>query len=278
MFERFKGRGPIIPVVRLSGAIGDFGRYSSGLSLGKVAGPLEKAFSMRKAPAVALAINSPGGSPVQSALIAQRIRNLAEEKGKKVLGFVEDVGGSGGYWLACAADEIYADSSSIVGSIGVISASFGFQEAIQKLGIERRLYTSGDRKSLLDPFQDQKPEDVEKLRDVQGRIHEEFKLYVRDRRSGRLKSPEDQLFNGSFWVGREALELGIIDGLGHMRPVLRQKFGEKVRLRLIAPPRGLFRSRLRFEGNGDLGMSLGDWPSSLLAAVEERLLWQRFGL
>lgn len=278
MFERFSKRGPVVPVVRLSGAIGDFGRFSSGLSLAKVAGPLEKAFSFRKAPAVALAINSPGGSPVQSALIAQRIRNLAAEKDKKVLGFVEDVGGSGGYWLACAADEIFADSASIVGSIGVISAGFGFQQAIDKLGIERRLYTSGERKSLLDPFQDQKPEDVEKLRDVQGRIHEEFKVYVRERRAGKLKAEENDLFNGSFWTGREALDLGIIDGIGHMRPILRERYGEKVRLRPVVPPRGIFRGRMRFEGDGFLNPPAGNWAGALLASVEERLLWQRFGL
>jgi len=267
-----------VPVVRLAGAIGDFGRFSNGLSLARVAGSLEKAFSIRKAPAVALAINSPGGSPVQSALIAQRIRNLAVEKDKKVLGFVEDVGGSGGYWLACAADEIFADSASIVGSIGVISAGFGFKDAIEKLGVERRLYTSGERKSLLDPFQDQKPEDIEKLRDVQGRIHEEFKVYVRERRGSRLNAEESQIFNGSFWTGREALDLGIIDGIGHMRPILRQRFGDRVRLRPVAPPRGLFRGRLRFEGDSFLSPPGGDWAGSLLATVEERLLWQRFGL
>ncbi|MEM1399998.1 MAG: S49 family peptidase [Pseudomonadota bacterium] len=268
-----------MPVVRLSGAIGDFGRFSRGLSLSSIAGSLEKAFSLKKAPAVALSINSPGGSPVQSALIAQRIRNLAAEKDKKVLGFVEDVGGSGGYWLACAADEIFVDASSIVGSIGVIYSGFGFKEAIEKLGIERRLYTAGERKSLLDAFQDQKPEDVEKLRSVQGRIHEEFKAYVRERRDGRLKVDEADIFNGSFWTGREALELGIVDGIGHLRPVLKERFGENVRLRAVTPSRGLFRRSLRFEGRDAGPFSfVQDMPAAALSAIEERLLWQRFGL
>ena len=277
----FSKRGPVVPVVRLSGAIGDFGRFSRGLSMAGVAGPLEKAFSIKKAPAVALAINSPGGSPVQSALIAERVRNLAKEKEKKVIGFIEDVGASGGYWLACAADEIYVDPSSIVGSIGVVSASFGFQEAIGKLGIERRLYTAGERKALLDPFQDQKPEDIAKLREVQQRIHEEFKIYVRERRGDRLKGADEEIFNGSFWTGREALELGLIDGVGHLRPILRERYGDKVRLRGVVPSRGLLRGRLRFEGQGEQGSVLpapADLPAAALALAEERLIWQRFGL
>lgn len=268
----FGNKGPVVPVVRLAGAIGDFGRFSRNLSLASLAGSLEKAFSIKKAPAVALAINSPGGSPVQSALIAQRIRDLAQEKNKKVIGFVEDVGASGGYWLACAADEIFADSSSVVGSIGVISAGFGFQEAIGKLGIERRLYTSGENKSLLDPFGAEKPEEVAKLRDIQHRIHEEFKTLVRERRAGLLKGEEADLFSGAFWTGREAQELGLVDGIGHMRPVLRKRYGDKVRLRAIVPARGLLRNKLRLDDR------TSDMPASLLSLVEERLFWQRYGL
>ena len=270
---------PVVPVVRLTGVIGGAGAFRRGLNLAAVAGPLQRAFATKRAAAVALAINSPGGSPVQSALIARRIRDLAEEKGKTVYAFVEDVAASGGYWLACAADEIYADASSIVGSIGVISAGFGFQDLIARFGIERRVHTSGARKLILDPFAPEKAEDVTKLKAIHGEIHEAFRALVRERRGERLKADEDALFDGEFWTGARALDLGLVDGIGHLRPVLRRKFGDKVQLRVISAERRWLRRRI---GLTDLGTAA--WPPAealaegLLNAAEERALWQRFGL
>ncbi|MFO1080177.1 MAG: S49 family peptidase [Reyranellaceae bacterium] len=268
------GRGTVVPVVRLSGVIASGGLLGSrGLSIETVAPLLKRAFETRGAKAVALAINSPGGSPVQSALIGQRIRLLAREKNLKVIAFVEDVAASGGYWLACAADEIVVDPNSIVGSIGVISAGFGFQDLLTRLGVERRVYTSGERKSMLDPFRPQDPEDVARLRRLQGEIHDGFKDWVRDRRAGRLKGDEALLFSGEFWTGRRGLELGLVDGLGELRATLQARYGDKVRLPVIGPRRRLL-ARL------GLGSSLGleEIGPSTLAAVEERLHWQRFGL
>lgn len=281
--ERLRHPPPTVPVVRMTGIIGASGAFRRGLNLSSVAGPLHRAFSVKKAPAVVLAINSPGGSPVQSALIARRIRDLAEEKKKKVYAFVEDVAASGGYWIACAADEIYADESSIVGSIGVISAGFGFQDFITRYGIERRVHTSGTRKMILDPFQPEKPEDVDKLKAIQSDIHEAFRQLVRDRRGGRLKADEAALFDGEFWAGVKGQELGLIDGIGHMRPVMREKFGKKVRLRTVPVERGWLRRRMGLTGAGPSG-----WPEpdalaedvgrGLLAAAEDRAIWQRYGL
>src|SRR5208282_2783942 len=188
--------------------------------------------------AVALALNSPGGAATQSALIAARVRQLAEEKGVPVIAFVEDVAASGGYWLAAAADEIYASETSIVGSIGVISAGFGFHELIARLGIRRRLYTAGERKSLLDPFLEENPADVERLKALQGEVHEAFKAHVRARRGSKLKASEEVLFNGEFWTGKRALELGLVDGIGELRETLRRRFGDKVRLRPVGGERG----------------------------------------
>src|SRR6266852_4566736 len=203
--DRFR-RGPVVPVVRLSGVIASSGLLGNrSLSIETVAPLLRRAFDMRGAKAVALAINSPGGSPAQSALIGQRIRLLADEKGLKVIAFVEDVAASGGYWLACAADEIIVDANSIVGSIGVISAGFGFQDLLARVGVERRVHTSGERKSMLDPF---RPEQAE--------IHDGFKDWVRQRRAGRLKDDEATLFTGEFWTGRRGLQLGLADGLGEL--------------------------------------------------------------
>src|SRR5229473_645427 len=205
-------RRPAVPVVRLSGVIAAGGMLGSrGLSIESVAPLLARAFSLRGAKAVALALNSPGGSPVQSALIAQRIRLLAAEKKLPVIAFVEDVAASGGYWLACAADEIIADPASIVGSIGVVSASFGFQDLIARIGVERRVHTSGERKAMLDPFRPEDPNDVERLKALQTEIHGDFKTWVRERRGLRLKGSDDTLFSGEFWTGRRALEFGLID-------------------------------------------------------------------
>ena len=237
--NRFR-RGPVVPVVRLSGVIASGGLLGSrGLSIESVAPLLKRAFDIRGAKAVALSINSPGGSPVQSALIGQRIRLLAAEKDVKVIAFVEDVAASGGYWLACAADEIIVDPSSIVGSIGVISAGFGFQDLIARYGVERRVHTSGERKAMLDPFRPEKPEDVERLHRLQAEIHDGFKDWVRGRRAGKLSGDEATLFSGEFWTGKRGLELGLVDGIGELRATLQARYGAKVHLPVIGPRRRL---------------------------------------
>ncbi|MBS0519277.1 MAG: S49 family peptidase [Proteobacteria bacterium] len=265
-------RRPTVPVVRLAGVIAAGNILGvRGLSVETVAPLLARAFAMRGAKAVALAINSPGGSPVQSALIAQRIRLLAREKNLPVIAFVEDVAASGGYWLACAADEIIVDPASIVGSIGVISSGFGFKDLMSKLGVERRVHTSGERKSMLDPFREERPEDVERLKRLQAEIHDGFKDWVRERRGTRLKGDDALLFSGEFWTGRRGLDLGLADSIGELRTVLQQRYGAKVRLPLIAPRRSLL---ARF----GLGGSLEQIAPAALAAVEERTYWQRFGL
>lgn len=269
--NRFR-RGPVVPVVRLSGVIASGGLLGSrGLSIESVAPLLARAFGQRGATAVALVINSPGGSPVQSALIAKRIRLLAAEKKLPVIAFVEDVAASGGYWLACAADEIIADGASIVGSIGVVSAGFGFQDLIAKLGIERRVHTSGENKSMLDPFRDEKPEDVERLKRLQAEIHEGFKAWVRERRGTKLKGSDSLLFTGEFWTGTRGLELGLVDSLGELRMVLQARYGAKVHLPVIA-------ARRRFLSRFGLGSGIEWIGRSTLAALEERAHWQRFGL
>ena len=276
---RMRSNVTTIPVVRLQGTIMSGGSaLRQSLSLASTAGMLEKAFSYADAPAVAISINSPGGSPVQSRLIYKRIRDLAVEKNKEVLVFVEDVAASGGYMIAVAGDEIFADPSSIVGSIGVVSASFGFTELIQKIGVERRVHTAGRNKSILDPFKPEKEEDVERLKALQLEIHDTFIDLVRERRGARLKDNPD-LFTGLFWTGKRGVDLGLVDRLGDMRAILREKFGPRTRLRLVSQPRGLFGRRLNLFGiraaNEDLGGSLA---RGLIAAVEDRSLWSRFGL
>jgi signal peptide peptidase SppA len=263
---------PVVAVVRLAGVIGSLGPWRGGLSLAGLAATLERAFALGGIKAVALAINSPGGSPVQSSLIAARIRALASEKKLPVFAFAEDVAASGGYWLATAGDEIYADESSIVGSIGVISSGFGFPELLQRMGVERRVHTAGSRKAMLDPFRPESPEDVARLEALQREIHDSFKAQVRRRRGPRLKADDDTLFSGEFWSGKRALELGLIDGIGDMRSVLRDRFGDKVQLRLIGSQRGWLMRRLRLTTAPD------DWARDLIGAVEERALWARFGL
>lgn len=269
---RLRARPSAVPIVRLTGVIGGPGLRGGGLSLSSVNPALERAFRLRGAKAVALSINSPGGSPVQSALIAGRIRALSAEKKLPVVAFIEDVGASGGYWLALAADEIFADPSSIVGSIGVIHASFGFAGALERLGIERRLYTAGAKKSLLDPFRPERPEDVERLNAILHELHQGFKATVRERRGARLKGGDEELFEGQVWTGRGALEAGLIDGLGDLHAVLRQRFGEKVKLPLISTARPWWQRRLGLEA----------WPRALVDAgldsLVERALWSRYGL
>jgi signal peptide peptidase SppA len=268
-------RGPVVPVVRLSGVIASGGLLGSrGLSIETVAPLLKRAFETRGAKAVALSLNSPGGSPVQSALIAQRIRLHAAEKGLPVIAFVEDVAASGGYWLACAADEIIADPSSIVGSIGVISAGFGFQDLIARIGVERRVHTSGENKSMLDPFRPEQPDDVERLKRLQAEIHDGFKDWIRQRRGKLLKGDESMLFSGEFWTAKRGIEFGLVDGFGELRATLQARYGEKVQLPVIGPRRRLL-SRLGLQtGTG----GIGDIGPSTLAALEERAVWQRFGL
>lgn len=273
-------RSTVIPVLRFTGAIGMVTPLRPGLSLATVAAQIEKAFAMSKAPAVAIAINSPGGSPVQSSLIFKRIRQLAEEKNKKVYVFCEDVAASGGYYLAIAGDEIYADASSIVGSIGVISSGFGFDKAIEKLGIERRVYTAGLSKGSLDPFKPENAEDIERLKSLQRDVHDVFIGVVKDRRAARLKGVDSELFSGAFWSGPKALDLGLVDGIADMRSKMREVFGDKVRLRVIPAGGGGLLGRLRrlpsigADGNG-LQFRFAD---DALSAIETRSLWARFGL
>jgi signal peptide peptidase SppA len=277
--ERLRNPPAVVAVVPLSGVIGRLGGLQRGLSLRGLASTLKRAFELDDAKAVAILIDSPGGSPVQSALIAGRIRALAAEKKLPVYAFAEDVAASGGYWLLTAGDELYANESSIIGSIGVVAGSFGFPQALQRLGVERRLYTAGTHKAALDPFSPEKPEEVEHLRTILEDMHETFRRHVRDRRAGKLKVDEEVLFSGRFWTGRMALDLGLIDGLGDVRTVMRARFGEKVRLRLIGDRQRWWRRRLglpvagmRAEG------AVHDLPDRLLAALEERLMWSRFGL
>ena len=279
--KSMRSDGVTIPVVRLSGTIMAGGsQFRQNLSLASIAGVLEKAFAVKDAPAIAISINSPGGSPVQSRLIYQRIRDLASEKNKKVLVFVEDVAASGGYMIAVAGDEIIADPSSIVGSIGVVSASFGFPDLMQKIGVERRVYTAGRNKALLDPFQPEKEEDVERLKALQLEIHETFIDLVKDRRGDRLSDNPD-LFTGLFWTGRKGLSLGLVDAIGDMRGTLKARFGDRTQMKLITQPRGLFGRRLGLFGSST-GVSMTDIASSavggLLDAAEERALWSRYGL
>ncbi|HJQ58935.1 MAG TPA: S49 family peptidase, partial [Vineibacter sp.] len=247
---------PLVPVVRLSGVIAAREAFGRSLSLVSVAARLERAFKLRGAKAVALLVNSPGGSPVQSALIGRRIRLLAEEAELPVHVFVEDVAASGGYWLACAGDDIHADAASIVGSIGVLSAGFGFQRLLERWGVERRVHTAGATKAQLDPFRPEDPEDVARLRRLQDDIHADFKAWVRERRGVRLKGDDATLFEGEFWTGRRALELGLIDGIGHLRDVLRARYGEKVQTPLVGERRSFnpLRRLLGMRADGDSGL------------------------
>jgi len=271
-----------IPVIRLQGTImAGGGQFRPSLSLASTAGLIEKAFAYKNAPAVAISINSPGGSPVQSRLIYKRIRDLAEEKNKRVLVFVEDVAASGGYMIAVAGDEIIADPSSIVGSIGVVSASFGFPELLKKIGVERRVHTAGSNKAVLDPFREERPEDVERLKALQLEVHETFIDLVKDRRGVKLADDPD-LFTGLFWSGKRGLVLGLVDALGDMRGFLRERYGAKVRLKLISPQRGLFGRRIGLLGGSLSGRGTQDIAASaahgIADAASERALWARFGL
>ncbi len=264
---------PTVAVLRLSGVIGQMGSMRrGGLALSELAEPIEKAFKLPRLKAVALAINSPGGSPVQSSLIAGRIRALAEEKEVPVYAFCEDVAASGGYWLACAADEIYADGASVVGSIGVISAGFGFTGLIEKLGVERRVYSAGDRKAQLDPFRPEDPKDIRHLKVLQKDLHEQFKDYVQERRGEKLTGAEKTLFSGDFWTGRAAVDMGLVDGIADLRSKMREVYGEKVSLRLVTQPRSWLQRKFGMDNRADR------WARDVVGVVEERALWNRYGL
>jgi serine protease SohB len=273
--QRFRASAPVVPVVRLTGVIGFSTPLRPGLTLANVARPLERAFGMRKAKAVALLINSPGGSPVQSHLIYRRIRALAKENDKPVIAFAEDVAASGGYMIACAADEIICDPSSIVGSIGVVGGSFGFPKLMEKLGIERRLYTAGEHKAMLDPFLPEDPGDVERLKSLQQEIHRDFINLVKTSRGARLTGPEKTVFSGEYWTGNKAVELGLADAVGDLRSSLRERFGDNVLTPLITAPRGWF-GRAQ-PGLGGL-LRPPDFAEQVVSALEARAIWARFGL
>ena len=259
-----------IPTLRLSGVIGQAGFMRSGLNLSTLDKLIEKLFSDKKSPAVAIIINSPGGSPTQSSLIANKIIKKSKEKNKKVLSFVEDVAASGGYWLACASDEIYIDINSILGSIGVISPGFGYVDLIKKIGVERRVYTSGKSKSFLDPFKKEKIEDIDRLKDIQEQIHENFISYVKSRRGSRIdKNSEDEVFSGLFWVGQKAVDLGLADGIGEINDVIKNKFGKKAKIKYIDQKKSFIQRKL--------SSSLID-TESILQKIEEKAIWSRFGL
>ena len=279
--KRFRKEGVAIPVVRLHGAIMAGGsQFRPALNLATASAALEKAFSYKDAPAVAISINSPGGSPVQSRLIFQRIRDLAEEKRKRVFVFVEDVAASGGYMIALAGDEIFADPTSIVGSIGVVSGGFGFPEMLKKIGVERRVYTAGTNKAILDPFQPEKEHEIDYLKSLQLEIHQVFIDMVKTRRAGKLADNQD-LFSGLFWTGVRGVSLGLIDGLGDMRSELKRRYGEKTRLELVSAPKGLFgRKAPGVEGlSGDVAGRIGSAGVAAVADLaEEKALWGRFGL
>jgi serine protease SohB len=272
--KRFRDPAPVITVLRLHGVIGRLGPANSGLSLDRLEKSIDRAFATRHVKTVALSVNSPGGSPVQSALIAGRIRQLAAEKEVPVVAFTEDVAASGGYWLACAADEIYADANSIVGSIGVISSGFGFPQVLERLGVERRVYTAGARKGMLDPFQPEVPEDITRLKTIQADMHESFKNYVRERRGEKIAAPDSELFDGDIWTGSQALSLGLVDGLGDLRSVMRKTYGDRVKIRTVNPSAGgILR---RWFGGGSSRDERRLWTA--ISVFESWAHWKRFGL
>jgi signal peptide peptidase SppA len=277
--KKFTDKGITIPVVRLSGMIASGGSaLRPNLSLASCANVLEKAFSDKKAPAVAISINSPGGSPVQSRLIFLRIRQLAEEKEKMVHVFVEDVAASGGYMIAVAGDDITVDPSSIIGSIGVVSASFGFPELLKKAGIERRVYTAGTNKSTLDPFMPEKEDDIAHLKKLQLEVHQVFIDMVKKGRGARLGDDAD-LFTGLFWAGQKGVDLGLADAIGDMRSSLIERYGKDTKLKLIEAKKGLFGRRQPGVALGGMGVELAaNITENALSTLEERALWSRYGL
>ena len=271
----------VVPVVRLSGVIGAVTPLRPGMSLAGVARTLERAFEIKNAKAVALVINSPGGSPVQSRQIYLRIRQLAAEKKLPVLVFVEDVAASGGYMIACAGDEIFCDPSSILGSIGVVGGAFGFQDLIKKIGVERRLYTAGAHKAMLDPFLPENPDDVARVKALQREIHAIFIALVKQSRGSRLKGADDVLFTGEYWAGETSVSLGLADAIGDLRSTLRARYGDKVLMPVIAPATGMLSSLLgrKSAGAGALASldGIAGLPDELISALETRAIWAKFG-
>jgi signal peptide peptidase SppA len=277
----FRKKSAVVAVLRLDGVIGTSGSRLRGstLSIQSQEARIERAFKIGRLKAVALVVNSPGGSAVQSALIAGRIRSLAEEHDLPVIAFAEDVAASGGYWLACAADEIFANEASIVGSIGVVSSGFGFQGLIARYGVERRVHTAGESKATLDPFLPEKEEDVAHLKETQEAVHDHFKDYVRSRRGDRIDAESDELFTGSFWTGPRAVELGLIDGLGDIRTVMRERYGKDVQFVPITERKSMLRSLFgRFGTSVTLERAFDGLPEQALGTLEERAVWARFGL
>ena len=261
----------IIPHIKLSGVIGSAGRFKQGIDFSGQQEIIKKAFTIKKAKNVAISINSPGGSPVQSHLIHDYIKQLAKKNKKKVIIFAEDVAASGGYLIACAGDEIYANSSSIIGSIGVISASFGFQDAIKKIGVQRRVYTAGKNKSTLDPFKEEKGEDIERIKKLQLELHSDFIEVVKKSRGSKLKDPEkNNTFTGEFWSGSTSMKLGLIDGIGNAEQILREKFGEDIIIKKLEKQKSFIEKKL--------SSSLDNQIDNIASVIEERALWQRFGL
>jgi len=267
MFSFFKKKN-IIAHIKLSGVIGNAGKFKQGIDFAGQEEIIEKAFSLKKAKVVAITINSPGGSPVQSHLIYKFIRAQAKKNKTRVMVFAEDVAASGGYLIACAGDEIYANSSSIIGSIGVIYSSFGFTELIKKVGIERRVHTAGKNKSSLDPFQEEKSEDIERLKNIQLDLHRDFIKVVEESRGSKLKKDDIELFSGEFWAGSKAKELGLIDGLGNANEILREKFGEDVVIKKFEKSKGWFSKKFSSSFNQ---------IDQLANVLEERSIWQRYG-
>jgi signal peptide peptidase SppA len=278
---RLRRGAAVVPVVRLSGVIGAVTPLRPGMSLSGVAKTLERAFATKNAKAVALVINSPGGSPVQSRQIYLRIRQLAAEKKLPVLVFVEDVAASGGYMIACAGDEIFCDPSSILGSIGVVGGTFGFQELIRKIGVERRLYTAGAHKAMLDPFLPENPDDVARVKALQREIHAIFIALVKGSRGVRLKGGDDVLFTGEYWAGETSVSLGLADAIGDLRSTLRARFGDKVLMPVIAPATGILSGLFgrKSAGAGALSQLEGvaGLPDELISALETRAIWAKFG-
>ena len=268
MFNFFKNK-KIVPHIKLSGVIGNVGKFKQGIDFSGQEEIIKKAFSIKKAPAVAITVNSPGGSPVQSHLIYKYIKGQAKKNKKKVIVFAEDVAASGGYLIACSGDEIYANSSSIVGSIGVIYSSFGFKDLIQKIGVQRRVYTAGKNKSTLDPFLDEKKEDVERLKKIQLDLHDDFIDVVEKSRGSKLKKDTGiELFSGEFWSGKKAKDLGLIDGIGNADEILKKKYGENVIIKKFEKTKGWLAKKLS---------SSGDQTDKLIGILEERSIWQRYG-
>jgi len=281
VLARLRRGTAVVPVVRLSGVIGAVTPLRPGMSLAGVAKTLERAFATKNAKAVALVINSPGGSPVQSRQIYLRIRQLAAEKKLPVLVFVEDVAASGGYMLACAGDEIFCDPSSILGSIGVVGGTFGFQELIKKIGVERRLYTAGAHKAMLDPFLPENPDDVARVKALQREIHAIFIALVKQSRGSRLKGADDVLFTGEYWAGETSVSFGLADAIGDLRSTLRARYGEKVKTPLIAPATGMLSGLLGRKSAGAAALSslegVAGLPDELISALETRAIWAKFG-